>query len=117
MKKQLRAYQRAKAYSPRRTHLSGVEVTEGETIERKVRRLMISGDPIKDGAPEIFTERNQGVVSAYNIRTDRWELATETMDVVAKTLVAAREDKGKVIEMKTDKDGGAESIQGTTETS
>lgn len=113
MNKFRRQYQKALSnYTPRRSQLIGIETVEGETIEMKVRRIMLSGDPIRDGAPEIFTERNDGVQSSYNIRTDRWELAAEAMDVVSKQQIAAREGKGKVIDLNADKDAGGESIQG-----
>lgn len=111
-----RAYDVKKSkYTPRFTQLQSVEVVEGERIETKVRRLMVNGDPIKDGAPEIFTERKDGVMSAYNIRTDRWEIATEAMDKVTKSVVAARENKGKVIPLKQEGDGEAEPTQGTSQ--
>jgi len=87
---------------------------EGETIETKVARILNNKEPIKDGAPAIYTERKDGVISAYNIKTDRWEVATDAMDVVTRTAIAKRQGKGeepKVIEMKTD--GKPESIQGT----
>ena len=48
---------------------------EGETIEMKIRRIMNNKEPIEDGAPLIFTERKDGVIHEYNIRTDRFELA------------------------------------------
>lgn len=90
---------------------------EGETIEKKCERMVHNKEQIKDGAPLIFTERKDGVIQAYNIRTDRWEVATEAMDLVQKSKDAKRDDKpknedekGKVIEMKND--GGAESTHG-----
>lgn len=79
---------------------------EGETIEKKVERIQHNGEAIKDGAPEIFTDRADGVISAYNIRTDRWEIACEAMDAVNKSKIASRE--AKVIDLKSKKeiDGG-----------
>ena len=52
---------------PSRSLLKSCEVVDGETIEQKVARIQEVGEPIKDGAPEIFTERKDGVISAYNI--------------------------------------------------
>mgnify|MGYP001282734945 CR=1 FL=1 len=88
-----RAKYRAK-YS--RSQLSSVEITEGEPIEHKIERVVSNKEPITDGAPSIFTERKDGVVSAYNIRTDRWEVATEAMDKVSGSIQAKRDAKGKV---------------------
>lgn len=98
--------------------LESVETVEGETIEQKVARILANNEPISDGAPEIFTERKDGVQPAYNIRTDRFEIATEAMDVVNKSRVAKRDGVGqvketKVIELKDNKDGEAEPTQGT----
>jgi len=88
---------------------------EGETIEQKVKRLVENKEPIKDGSPIIYTDRAEGVNPAFNIRTDRFELATEAMDKVYRSKKAQRDEiakpKGdaKVIDMK---DGGAEPTDG-----
>ena len=55
----------------KKSQLTSVELLEGETLEQKIERIVDNGEPITDGAPEIYTERKQGVLSAYNIRTDR----------------------------------------------
>ena len=49
---------------------------------------------IKDGAPELFTERKEGVRASTNIRTDRWEIAIEATDKIAKSYEARREERG-----------------------
>lgn len=61
---------------------------EGERIETKIERITTNQEPIKDGAPIIYTERKNGVEAAYNIRTDKWEIACEAMDVVTKQKIA-----------------------------
>ena len=76
-----------------KTPLRGVSSVEGETIETKVTRLLNNKEPIKDGAPEIYTERKQGVLQGYNIRTDRWEVAAEAMDKVNASREAKRDNK------------------------
>ena len=50
----------------------------GETIETKVERLVNNKENISGGSPLIFTERKDGVMPEYNIRTDRFELAIVT---------------------------------------
>ena len=60
--------------------LTGVEAYVGESIEHKVRRIVNNKEPIKDGAPLIYTERKDGVQPSYNIRTDRFEVAVEAMN-------------------------------------
>lgn len=67
-----------------------VEYIEGERIEDKCRRLVDNKEPINDGAPIIFTERKDGVMPAYDIRTDRWEIAQQAMEVNRKAVEAKR---------------------------
>ena len=70
-----------------------IQTKEGECIEEKVRRITENGEPIEDGAPIIYTERKNGVNPAYNIRTDRWEIAQDAMEQVGN-------NKSKIIAMK-----------------
>lgn len=78
--------------------LKSVEVVEGETIETKVLRMMNNQEPITDAVQNIYTEKKDGVQAAYNIRTDRFEIAAEAMDVLTKTEIAKRENARKQIE-------------------
>lgn len=111
-------------YKPKRvgkSYIGTVEPVEGETIEHKVERILNNKEPITDGAPEIYTERKDGVGAEYNIRTDRWELATESMDIVNKQKQAKRDAKAKVSEEKKDtkviklKSEGSENVNGTSD--
>ncbi len=63
---------------------------EGESIENKVNRILINKEPIQDGAPLIYTKRQDGVLPGYNIRTDRFDVAIEAMDKVAKSRLTKR---------------------------
>ncbi len=109
----------------RKSQLTSVEVVEGEPIEHKIERVVSNKEPITDGAPSIFTERKDGVVAAYNIRTDRWEVASEAMDKVSGSIQAKRDAKGsvskpkeeskketKVVDLKVDNVSGAKSTEG-----
>lgn len=60
----------------------------GESIEKKVARLIDNNEPITDGAPLIYTEKKDGVVQGYNIRADKWDIAIDAMDAVNKTKIA-----------------------------
>lgn len=103
------------------TSFDTVKRVIGERLEEKIDRIMNNKEPIKDGAPTIYTERKEGVKPEHDIRTDRWEVAIDAMDKVNKSKLARREERlkneeAKVVkfeEKKKDKDGGAESIQGT----
>ena len=95
-----------------KSQLISNEVYEGETIETKVSRIINEKAPIEDGAPIIFTDRADGILPAYDIRTDRWDLAVDAMDAVNKAKIAEREEfmknqKGKDVPDKID--GGSPS--------
>ena len=73
-------------------NLKSVETYEGETIETKVARIVQEKAPITDGAPIIYTDREQGVLPAYNVRTDRWDIAENAMDKVNAAKMAKRDN-------------------------
>lgn len=77
-----------KAIVRNRCKITHVECFEGETIEEKVRRVVDNKEPITDGAPMIYTDSRNGVVSAYDIRTDKWDVALMAMDAVARANIA-----------------------------
>lgn len=68
----------------------------GESIEEKVRRITENNEPITDGAPIIYTNREDGVLPAYNIRTDRWDIAQAAMDAVNQANLAKSKNYGKI---------------------
>lgn len=72
------------------------EYQQGESIENKVRRITENNEPITDGAPIIYTNRDDGVLPAYNIRTDRWEIAQQAMDAVNQANLAKSKNYGKI---------------------
>ena len=68
----------------------------GESIETKVRRIVENNEPITDGAPIIYTNRDDGVLPAYNIRTDRWEVAQAAMESINQANLAKSKNYGKI---------------------
>lgn len=58
-------------------------VYEGQTIEMDIRRMINNKEPITGTAEIIYTERKDGVLPQYNIRTDKMELFAEGMEKVA----------------------------------
>jgi hypothetical protein len=72
------------------------EYQEGESIENKVRRITENNEPITDGAPIIYTNREDGVLPAYNIRTDRWEVAQAAMEAVNQANLAKSKNYGNI---------------------
>lgn len=128
-------------YNTRKPTKTSIKITgattEGETIEQKLRRILTNKEPIKDGAPIIYTDRKDGVQPQYDIRTDRQELAIEAKDYSSKSQLAKRElgigertydtmteqqqkdfntkfpkNKHAIRAAMNKKDGGAEPIQG-----
>lgn len=60
-----------------------IEMNEpGETLIKKCQRILDEGEPLTDGAPTIYTPKQDGVRADCNIRTDKWELAMQAMDKV-----------------------------------
>lgn len=82
-----------KQSKPRKTTIKRNESYKGETIEQKIFRITNNKEPISDGAPIIYTDRKDGVLPAYNIKTDRWDTAIDAMDKVDKTHKAKREER------------------------
>ena len=74
------------------------EFQDGESIETKVKRITENNEPITDGAPIIYTNREDGVLPAYNIRTDRWEIAQQAMDSINQANLAKNKNYGKIEE-------------------
>lgn len=76
---------------PSKTSIARNTSYEGETIENKVERIVNNKEPITDGAPLIYTDRKDGVIAATNIRTDRFEIAIDATDKIAKAHIAKRQ--------------------------
>jgi hypothetical protein len=75
--------------------MSAVETVEGEIIEKKIQRIMDEKSPIDDSAPIIYTEKKNGINPAHDVRTDRFDLALEAMEIETKKRIAANEENFK----------------------
>lgn len=89
---------------------------EGETLETKIERMVNNKEPLNSEAPLIYTERKDGVQPAYDIRTDRFEVAIDATTAIAKSYKARREERQAKMAINKDKDGETEPTQGKTET-
>lgn len=86
---------------------------QGETIEQKIERIVNNKEPIKDGAPLLYTERKEGIRASTNIRTDRFEIAVVAADKIAKSYKGKREERiNKKDRPPVKKDGEPEPTQG-----
>lgn len=106
-----------KVVMPRTSCTSTVEATEGETIEKKIERFLNNGEPIGNDDVQLhYTERKDGVIDAYNIRTDKFEVALDAMDRVSKSYEARRSAKMEVVKEEEtaqgadEKEGKAQSV-------
>lgn len=81
---------------------------QAEPREVKLRKI-ISGEAkdMEDGVfPTIYTEKKDGVMPEYDIRTDRFEVALEAIDKInASTADKVAKSKGKT-ETEIEKDSG-----------
>lgn len=85
------------------------ESYEGVSLETTIQKMMADKEPITATSKTIFTEKKDGVIPDYDIRTDRFEIAYTMTDHISATAIAKR--KG-VPDTTTE---GGESSQGTTE--
>lgn len=92
--------------------IKGVDLYEAESIEAQMMKATTEKIPIENASPSIYTERKDGVVPQYNPRTDRFDLAIEAMDKVAKSYRGKRADRIKQSEAKQEaKEKSAEPSQ------
>lgn len=82
---------RTKNFYPK-TQLKGGKTFEGESIEEQVRKMIAEKEPIESTSPIIFTPPKDGVLPQYDIRTDRWQIAQDTMDKVTASKIAKRDN-------------------------
>ena len=65
---------------------------------------MSNNEPIHDEAPLIYTERKEGIVPDYDIRSDRFDFALDAMSKIEKSKRAERENRHKLtVEIVEDK--------------
>lgn len=89
---------------------------EGETLETKVQRLVANKEPIEGTVALTYTERKDGVKAEFDIRTDKWEIATDAMDLATKSEIAKRDNKAKVVDMNGKEKGTETGDGGSKET-
>lgn len=73
------------------TTLKVNESVIGEPLEHKLERVVNNGEGVEDGSPSIYTERSQGVLSGYDIRADKWDIALDAMNGIHKLDLETRQ--------------------------
>lgn len=48
---------------------------QANTLEEDIRLKIEQGEPIDNSKAILYQKRNEGINPAYNVRTDRWEIA------------------------------------------
>ena len=71
------------------------DIYECKSLEEEIFEAETKKTPIETASPIIYTPRDEGVVAAYNPRTDRFELAMDAMSKVAGSIRAHRENASK----------------------
>lgn len=52
---------------------------KAESLMMKIRKMLANKEPIEDEIETVYTNKKDGVLPAYDIRTDRWEVAMEAI--------------------------------------
>lgn len=76
----------------KKTNFDINESVEGQSIEEKLRETTLNGQPIESAAPLLYTDRKDGVLPEYDIRTDRWDIAQQTVDKIVRTKIAKTQE-------------------------
>lgn len=63
---------------------------KAESLEESLRKMIEGKEPIEGGAKIEYTERKDGVLPQYDIRTDRFNIALEASDKVHRSEYAKR---------------------------
>ena len=62
--------------------------TEADHFHVKIKKMLENKEPIEAMTPLIYTERKEGVIPQYDIRTDRFEIAREARDSIIASINA-----------------------------
>lgn len=65
-----------------------------EPLIYKLRRMTETNEPIKPETTIVYTEKAQGVMPAYDIRTDKFDVAQEAQDKYQASLMTKGSGRG-----------------------
>lgn len=85
------------------TTMTGVEPYECETLTEKLRRMTEQKEPIKAEVEIVYTEKKDGVLPGYDIRTDRFEVAREAIEKMQRAADVSKTLKGEDVQSVTAK--------------
>lgn len=96
-----------------RIHTTLSREMEANSLEEMLRKAISNKEPIKlDTASMAYTERKDGVLPQYDIRTDRWEIALQASDKVSRSNAAMRKMQDHPELYEHNEDGSIKMIDG-----
>lgn len=81
-----------------RSVLPGVDLYEGDSLERELKKKLEQKEPIPVIMDTAYTEKKVGVIEAYNIRTDRFEVGQREAERIGEYRAAKKAWKNKQAE-------------------
>lgn len=78
-----------------KSKLQGVQTYQGQSLERMIEEAVTQNTPIEKASPIIYTEKKEGVVADYDIRTDRWAIAQQAREKITASRIAKRNEAMK----------------------
>lgn len=94
------------------SRFKGTETYTAKSIEAELEEIITQKKPIEATAPLIYTEKSDGVIEDFDIRTDKWEAMQRAANYVneqkreyRKAETEGRIKDGKIVEPDN---GGAE---------
>lgn len=90
----------------------GIQLYEGKSIENELEEIITQKKPIEATAPLVYTEKRDGVIEDFDIRTDKWEAMQRAANYVNEQ---KREYRKADIEGKLNDDGSIKSDDGKAE--
>lgn len=80
----------------KRSHRTDIDKTlEAKPLCQKIEEWTEKGTAIEEVAPMVYTERKDGVLPGYDIRTDRFEIARVAKEKLEKARIAKSESVEK----------------------
>lgn len=75
-------------YRKNNTRKSSFDVNgsvEGEYLFQSLKRKLDNSEKISSEVTLIYTDKKDGVLAGYNIRTDKWEIALDGIDKIQRS--------------------------------
>lgn len=88
--------------NPKKTGLKRDTRNVGIRLEDEVVRMTRDKEPIGEGVELKYTERSEGILPEYDIRTNSIELAMEALDLDARNYIAKKNGITKADVIKND---------------